>query len=417
MNRRIQAIYKLYHQNQKYIQKTPLEFNQRLSDRLGCNLYLKREDTQRIRSFKSRGALNKILQLSNDEKKQGIVCASAGNHAQGVSISCNKLDISCDIFVPENTPFQKINSIKKFLSNKEDQATLHIKGENFDECLGISMVFAHEHGKTFIHPFDDDDVINGQSTVAVEIYEDLDNVDMIVGCIGGGGLMSGVSMYSKYKNPNCLLYGVETMGCNSMDKSIQEGKVVTLENYDTFVDGASVRRVGEKTFEICKNNLDKIELVENGQLCHTILDLYTNDGIITEPAGALSVAALDNLDKNLIRGKNVVAIVSGGNNDVTRYPEIQELALRYKNLKHYFILEFNQKPGELKKFVNNILSPFDDITRFEYMKKTNKSYGQVLVGVELSDAKNIYGILENLKINNFKYIHLNHDDLLMSYFV
>ena len=359
-------IYNVYERNRHIINNTPLELNERLSEKYNCKVYLKREDLQKVRSFKIRGAYNKISLLNIDEKIKGIVCASAGNHAQGVAYSCNILDIESTIFVPENTPLQKIKSIKKFGNNK---CKLFIVGKDFDEACQLSKQYTLENNKTYIHPFDDIDVINGQGTCAVEIYNKI-NPNIIISCIGGGGLISGISNYSKYKDPNCLIYGAESLECNSMYKSIENNKVTRLDKCDTFVDGTAVKEVSQLTFNICKKNVEEILLVSNGQLCNTILDLYQYDGIIVEPAGALSISSLENIDKTIIKDKNIVCIVSGGNNDITRYPEIQEIALKYLNLKHYFIIKFTQKPGELRKFVNNILNKGDDITRFEYIKKT-----------------------------------------------
>jgi len=406
-------ILKTYHNNKDIIDKTPLHKNNRLSRKYGCNIFLKREDLQLVRSFKVRGAYNKLLRLSTKDKQKGIVCASAGNHAQGVAYSCSILNIKSDIFIPENTPLQKIKSIEKF---SNETCNIHIIGCNFDECLYNAKEYCNKNNKIFIHPFDDMDIINGQGTIAVEIYEKI-KPDIIIGCIGGGGLMSGISLYSKHINPDCKLYGVESENCNAMYSSIKKDSIIKLENCDTFVDGAAVSRVGELTFDICKKYLEEILLVNNGYLCKQMIELYQDDGIITEPAGALAISGLSKLDPNIIKDKNVVCIVSGGNNDITRYPEINEIALRYDNLKHYFIIKFGQKPGILKKFVNNILGPHDDITRFEYIKKTNKSLGQVFVGIELSHPDNLQNIITNLEENKFNYKYINEDELLMSYLV
>jgi threonine dehydratase len=406
-------IYNIYELNKEIINNTPLQLNKRLSNKYNCNIFLKREDLQIVRSFKIRGAYNKINKLTLEEKEKGIVCASAGNHAQGVAYSCNILNIDSTIFVPENTPPQKIKSIKKFSNSR---CKLFIIGKNFDEAYELSKKYTLEHNKTYIHPFGDIDVINGQGTVAVEIYNEL-TPDIIISCVGGGGLISGISKYSKYKKTNCLIYGAESLECNSMYQSIQNNKVIRLDKYDTFVDGTAVKEVSELTFNICKKNVEDILLVSNGQLCNTILELYQDDGIITEPAGALAVSSLENIDKTLIKGKNIVCIISGGNNDVTRYPEIQDIALRYLNLKHYFIIKFTQKPGELRKFVNNILNDKDDITRFEYIKKKNSNYGQVIVGIQLFNPNDLQNIKNNLENHNFNYIYINDNDLLMSYLI
>ena len=409
----VNKILRAYNNNKNFIKNTLLEKNNRLSAKYGCNIFFKREDLQEVRSFKIRGAYNKINSLDEDQKKNGITAASAGNHGASVAYCANKLGIKADIFVPSNTPNQKINAIKKFLGQN---SKLHIAGENFDTAFDLSKKYCEDNKSVFIHPFGDHDVILGQGTIAHEIYSAI-SPDLIISCLGGGGLVSGISLYSKNINPNCLIYGVEPKGCAAMYESLKENKIVKLEKFDSWVDGASVQEVSEATFNICKDNLDKIILVPNGKLSQTMLELYTEEGIVTEPAGSLSVSALDFIDKDLIKDKNVVCIISGANNDVSRYAEIQEMALRYENLKHYFIVNFNQKPGELKKFVNNILSVNDDITRFEYIKKNNRTYGQCLIGIQLGKPENIEYIKDNFNTNNINYIHINENEQLMNYLV
>ena len=406
----IKQIDKLKKINSNVIKKTALEYNSRLSSKYKCNIFLKREDQNIVRSFKIRGAYNKIFNLNKYEKKKGIVCASAGNHAQGVAYCANLLNIDAKIFVPKNTPYQKINSILKFSKNNN----LIIKGNNFDECLSYAVDYSLKKDNIFIHPFGDKDVINGQATICSEIYENI-NPDLIIGCIGGGGLMSGISLYSKKINKNCKIIGIEGENCNSMQKSILNNKIIELSNCDKFIDGAAVKKVSPITFNICKNNLDNIFTVSNNHLSYMILDLYQNDGIITEPAGALGITGFDLIYKDF-KNKNVVIIISGANNDINRYPEMNELALQYKNLKHYFIIKFSQNPGELKKFVNNVLSENDDITRFEYLKKNNKNYGQVLIGIELSCYSNLLKIINKLD-KYYEYKYINKDEVLMSYLV
>ena len=424
-HRHFESIMKAYGNIKHIFKKTSLNYNKILSEKFNCNIFLKREDLQPVRSFKIRGAFNKIVSLTDQHKHEGVVCVSAGNHAQGVAYSCSLLDIQSDIFVPENTPLQKIQSIKKFLNTK---SSLHICGRNFDSSLAKANDFSKKNNKHFIHPFNDFEVIYGQSTVAVEIFDEI-TPDIIVGSIGGGGLMSGISLYNLYNNTMhntvyrgvdklCKLYGVESKDCDAMKQSIEQNKIISLSTYDTFVDGAAVKQVGELTFDICKRNLTDILTVSNGRLCNTLLDLYSTHGIIAEPAGALSVSALDLIEKKELAGKNVVAIISGGNNDITRYPEMNDLALRYLNLKHYFIIKFSQNPGELKRFINsNILGMNDDITRFEYIKKTNRSYGQVLIGIEVSNSDNLHQIIDKLEINAFEFKYINNDELLLSYLI
>jgi len=413
----VNKILRAYNNNKNFIKNTLLEKNNRLSAKYGCNIFLKREDLQAIRSFKIRGAYNKINSLDEDQKKNGICSASAGNHAQGVVLSAQKLgNIKADIFIPESTPLQKLNAIKKFSGTN---CSLHVIGKNLDEAFYYSQKFSEDNKATYIHPYGDIDVIHGQGTIAVEIYN-LINPDFIVSCLGGGGLASGLALYSKNVNPECKIIGVEPLMCAAMHESIKQGKVIKLEDYDSFCDGASVAQVSDITFDICNNYLDDIKLISNEKVCHSIVDLYQNDGIIVEPAGALAISSLDEIVESYgesIIGKNVVVIISGGNNDILRYPQIQEMALRYENLKHYFIINFNQKPGELRKFVNNILNSNDDITRFEYIKKNSRSYGQCLVGIQIEKAENIEYIKNNLNNNNINYIHINENEQLMNYLI
>lgn len=398
---------------QGIVKNTPLNYSKRLSEKYNCNIYLKREDLQEVRSFKLRGAFNKIVNLSNESKENGVVCASAGNHAQGFGFSCSRLNIKGDIFVPENTPLQKLDRIKKF---GDSHCNLHLVGSNFNECLEESLKFTKQHNKQFVHPYDDIDTIIGQGTIANEIYQKV-NPDMIIGTIGGGGMMSGIGMFSKEKNPSCLIIGAEPESCPSMKKSIDQGKRVKLEVTDNFVDGATVSQIGETTFELCQQVVDQIYVPSLGRICQEMLSFYQNDGIVVEPAGALPTCVLDMLDPKEIEGRNIVCILSGGNNDITRYPDVMERFLRNQGLKHYYIVEFGQKPGELRKFINNILGPEDDITRFEYIKKTNKSTGNVLIGIQLVRKEDVQMIETQLIDNNFNFIKINENDLLYSYLV
>tara|TARA_Y100000991_G_C21970227_1_gene349010 strand:- start:1136 stop:2383 length:1248 start_codon:yes stop_codon:yes gene_type:complete len=390
------------------IKNTPLELNERLSNKYNCNVYLKREDQQTVRSFKIRGAFSKITNL---EKFSEIVCASAGNHAQGFAYLCNKLNIKGTIFVPDTTPLQKISRINYFSNGS---CNLEINGNTFSEALKEALNYTENNNYTFVHPYDDIEVIEGQSTIASEIYKEI-NPDIIVSSIGGGGLISGLSLYSKMKN-NCQIIGAEPYSCQSMKQSILKDEIIYIDTKNNFVDGATVNKVGNTTFEICKNYVDEIHGILDGETCENILDLYEKDGIIVEPAGALGLAALNHIT-NDIENKNVVVILSGGNNDVSRYPEIQEKFLKYKNLKNYYIVKFNQKPGQLKTFINNVLGKDDDIFRFEYIKKTNKEYGNVLIGIQTNNSKNYEIIDENLKKNLFEYTKIKENDLIYSYLI
>jgi len=395
-------------------QKTPLQYSKRLSKKYKANIYIKREDIQEVRSFKIRGAYNKMVSLSKEEKKRGVVCASAGNHAQGVAYSCNILKIHGVIFMPIVTPNQKIEKVQHF---GDGYVEIKLIGNTFDDASIASQVYAKENNMIYVHPFNDPLTIAGQGTIGKEIYEKLEGkIDYLVATIGGGGLISGISIYLKGKNENVKCIGAEPDGAASMYEALSKGRVVTLEKIDTFVDGAAVKTVGDLTFKICKENLEKVVRVSSGKVCTTMIELYQNEGIITEPAGALAVAALDDIAHE-IKGKNVVCIISGGNNDILRYPEIMERSLVYQGRKHYFIIEFAQKPGQLRKFVDQALGPTDDIARFEYIKKTNKEKGPALVGIELRDRKDLQPLLNRMKEIELNYRKITNSDLLYDYLV
>jgi threonine dehydratase len=406
----IQNIGKSLFRINEFIRKTPLELSLRLSEKYNCNIFLKREDLQKTRSFKIRGSFNKILK--NKDSNAIIVCASAGNHAQGVAYCCNLLGLKGKIFCPITTPPQKIGRIKNFGGENID---LKLVGANFNESLEISKNYCLENEGLFIHPYDDIDVIEGQGTIGKEILDENYNVDILMGCLGGGGLMSGVSSYFKHISPECLIYGVEPLGAESMTLAFEKGGAFKMEDIDNFVDGASVSKVGDLTYSLCKENLDDIFIVNNGKICNEMLELYQEDGIIVEPAGCLSICGLDELSNKMdIKGKNIVCIISGGNNDIMRYPEILEKNKVYLGLKHYYIIEFSQKPLELRRFISKVLDEKDDITRFEYIKKTNKTFGNVLVGFE---TENCMELEKKMGDNCFRFRKIDENDLIYSYLV
>lgn len=394
--------------------KTPLEYSERLSEQYGANVYIKREDLQRCRSFKVRGAFNRIVSLTKEEQEKGIVCASAGNHAQGVAYSCATLKLKGVIFMPISTPLQKIDRVKKFGGKYVEIVTV---GDAYDDASAAAKEYCAINNATYVHPFNDYEVMCGQATVAREIYQELsDKLQVVLVAIGGGGLASGVSSYMKQMNPDIEVIGVEPLGAAGMSASIKNGKVTPLESIDTFVDGAAVKRVGDNTFKICKKNLNNTVLIPEGKVCTTMIELYQNDGIIAEPAGALTISALD-MVKTEIKGKAVVCVLSGGNNDILRYPEVMERSLVYNGRKHYLIIEFNQKPGQLRKFVNDALGPQDDIVRFEYMKKTNREAGAALVGIELYNKHDFTPLLKRLEETGINYRVLSTKELLYSYII
>jgi len=395
------------------IKRTPLNYNAKLSEKYGAEIYLKREDMQVVRSYKLRGAYNMISQLSPEQLSRGIVCASAGNHAQGVAFSCDKLGTRGVIFMPEITPRQKVKQTEMFGNNSVE---LVLVGDTFDDCLAEALAYTKEHNMTFIPPFDNYSIIEGQGTVGVEILEELPDVEVVVMPVGGGGLAAGAGTYLKKAKPGVVLLGVEPEGAPSMFKALEAGTPVTLPEINRFVDGAAVKRVGNLTYEICKDLLDEMLLVAEGKVCSTILQLYNEDAIVVEPAGALSVAVLDAC-KTQIMGKKVVCVISGGNNDIERMQEIKEKSLLYEGLKHYFIVRFPQRPGALKLFVNQVLGPHDDITRFEFIKKTNKENGPALVGIELANKADYEALVQRMQEFKFEIIELNNDQTLFEYLV
>ncbi len=396
------------------ISPTPLQFNHLLSERYDCHVYLKREDMQSVRSFKIRGAYNRIKKLCPEEMKNGIICASAGNHAQGVAYSCQQLKISGKIFMPSTTPKQKVNQVKFW---GKDSVEIVLVGDTFDDAYEKAMECSKAENRTFIHPFDDYDVIAGQGTVGVELLNDCpEKVDYLFAAIGGGGLLAGVGTYLRHFSPETQLIGVEPEGAPGMKESILHGKVISLEKIDPFVDGAAVKTVGSKTFEICKEIVDDIVVVPEGKVCTTLLSLYNENAIVVEPTGALSVAALDTYADHL-KGKTVVCVISGGNNDIGRMQEIKERSKLFEGLQHYFIVQFPQRPGALREFLFDVLGPNDDISHFEYTKKNNRETGPALVGIELKDREDYFPLIERIKTKGFLYREVNKDSTLFQMLV
>ena len=397
----------------KVVKRTPLILNAGLSKKYQCKVYLKREDLQVVRSYKLRGAYNMMSSLPAEQLQQGVVCASAGNHAQGFAFSCKKLNVKGVVFMPIITPKQKVNQTKMF---GDDKIEIKLVGDTFDDCAVAARQFTEENKMTFIPPFDDLRIIEGQGTVGLEILEDLTDVDYLFMPVGGGGLSAGVGSYFKTFSPRTKIIGLEPEGAPSMFEALKAGHPVTLGSIDRFVDGAAVKRVGDITFPICKEVLDDMHLVPEGKICSTILKLYNEDAIVAEPAGALSIACLDDYAE-VIKGKNIVCIVSGSNNDIDRMQEIKERSLQYEGLKHYFMISFAQRPGALREFVNNVLGPTDDITRFEYMQKTNKENGPALVGIELQSRSDYELLLKKMRDSNIGFSEINKNDQLFGYLV
>jgi len=393
---------------------TPLERHDRLSELYDASIYVKREDLQPVRSFKIRGAFNKISMLNDTQRSIGVVCSSAGNHAQGVAYTCSHHSIQGTIFMPTPTPQQKVSQVAMFGGKN---ITIKLVGDTYDDCYEAAKSYAAETGKTFIHPFDDTDVIAGQATMALEILEQSTSpIDYIIVPIGGGGLISGVISVFKEKSPDTKIIGVEPKGAPSMHASLEQGKRITLDEIDVFVDGAAVKTIGEIGFDYCSQYMDDILLVDEGEICQSILTMYTKDAIVVEPAGAMSVSALPQL-KDEIKGKNVVCLVCGGNNDITRMAEIKERALLFSDLKHYFIVRFPQRAGALKEFVQDILGPTDDITFFEYSKKSARAQGPAVVGIELISHSDFEPLLNRMKEKGFFGDYLNNKPDLFQFLI
>lgn len=409
----LEAVKKARKSIEDVVNYTPLQYSQRLSEKFGARIFLKREDLQPVRSYKLRGAYNKINSLFLEGKtSEGIVCASAGNHAQGVAFSCRQLGIKGTIFMPVTTPRQKLEQVEMFGGKAVE---VRLVGDTFDASKKAALEFAALSGAAFIHPFDDVKIIEGQATLALEILEQQpEMIDFVFIPIGGGGLASGIATVFKSLSPETQLIGTEPKGAASMKLSMANKVNTELPEIDSFVDGAAVKRVGDLNFEICRQALADCIAVDEGRICDTILQMYNRDAVVLEPAGALSISALD-LYKEQIKGKNVVCIVSGSNNDITRMEEIKERALLYKGLKHYFMVKFPQRPGALKDFVLNVLGSDDDITHFEYTKKNSRETALAVVGIELSDPSGFDGLKSRMQHLGYfeSYLNDNPDVLNM----
>ena len=380
------------------ITPTPLQYCPRLSEEHGAEIYLKREDLQDVRSYKIRGAYYGISKLSPEQREAGVVAASAGNHAQGVAYACRAMGIKGKIFVPKPTPKQKRDRIRV---HGGDAIELVVTGNTFDEAAQAAREDATQRGATVIEPFDSWDTVTGQGTVAAEILSQLaslgQELDTVMVPVGGAGLLAGVLSYAADMSPATRVIGVEPAGAASLTAAHEAGEPVTLKDIDPFVDGAAVKRIGDVPFQVFESHQDRAELitVDEGAVCTEMLGLYQNEGIIAEPAGALSVAGLSGVD--IKPGSTVVCIISGGNNDVLRYAEVMERSLVHRGLRHYFLVNFPQEAGQLQHFLTDILGEEDDIVLFEYLKKNNRETGAALVGLELARAEDLRPLLERME--------------------
>lgn len=399
------------------VSRTPLQYDRYLSEKYGATILLKREDLQTVRSFKLRGAYYAIRQLPKEKLTQGVVCASAGNHAQGVAYTCQEIGVPAVIFMPTTTPQQKISQVR-FFGGK--QVEIQLVGDTFDRSAEAAREFAKEKDMSFIDPFNDPDIIAGQGTLALEMMADAQaegyQPEYVLAAIGGGGLISGVGAYVKGISPATKVVGVEPTGAMSMRAAFDNQGPVMLEQVEKFVDGAAVKEVGELTYAHAQAYVDELVSVDEGLVCSTILELYTKQAIVCEPAGALSVAALE-VVADEIKGKTVICVISGGNNDISRMAEIEERSLVYQGLQHYFVVNFPQRPGALKEFVSEVLGPNDDITRFEYTKKVNRGTGPVVIGILLKKKEELLQLLDNLAKFDSNYINLQDNSSLYTLLV
>ncbi len=405
----VEAIEKAAQVLDEILDATPFQRNANLSDIYEAEVYLKREDLQMVRSYKIRGAYNKIRTIDPELVRNGIVCASAGNHAQGVAFSCSKLKIMGSIFMPVTTPKQKIEQVRMF---GREFIEIVLTGDTFDAGNSAAITFAEQSGKTFIPPFDDPKVMEGQGTIGREILsQSKEPLDYIFVPIGGGGLASGLGAYVSRMSPSTKIIGVEPGGAPCMKAAIENGGPVKLEHIDKFVDGAAVQLAGTHTYEVCRQVLDDIVVVPEGAVCTTIIHMYNKSAIVVEPAGALAVAALK-FYKDKIKGKRVACVVSGSNNDITRMEEIREKSLLYEGLKHYFIVNFPQKSGAVLSFIRDVIGPTDDLVHIQYIRKTNKNFGPALIGIELAAKEDFEPFMNRLKAHGISYEYINENNQL-----
>jgi threonine dehydratase len=377
---------------QGVLRHTPLEPSDRLGADIGLPVLLKREDLQIARSYKVRGAYNLISSLSRAERTRGVICASAGNHAQGLAYACRQLQIEGRVFVPTTTPRQKRERIRA-IGGRWLELTL--VGGTYDETSAAAIAESNRSGAIYVHPFDDERTIAGQGTIAIEVFKDCPDLSAVIVPVGGGGLISGIALWMKERFPRVRIVGAEPSGAASMTAALEKGGPVVLPEIDTFVDGASVGCVGSLTYPLVRELVDELVEVPEGAVCTEMLNLYQTEGIIAEPAGALASAALRHYIDPIVEG-SVVCVVSGGNNDVSRYGEVLERSLLHEGLRHYFLVTFPQEPGSLRRFLDDVLSDGEDIVAFEYVKKNNRETGPALVGLDLDSPDRLEGLLDRM---------------------
>jgi threonine dehydratase len=398
--------------------QTPLQYNDHLSAKFGADIWLKREDLSPVRSYKIRGAFNFMRKVVARGGADGVfVCASAGNHAQGFAFVCRHFGVSGVVFMPVTTPQQKIDKTRVFGGKHIE---IRLVGDIFDQCYAAARGFVEASGGHLVPPFDHDDIIEGQATVAVEMMTQLPDdarPDLVILPVGGGGLSSGVTLYLQDVLDDDAFLFVEPSGAPSLKRSLETGAIVTLPKVDNFVDGAAVARIGDRNFAaLSRFDSAQVLLMPENAICVSMIDMLNVEGVVLEPAGALSIAALERLGAARLRGKTVVCVVSGGNFDFERLPDVKERAMRYSGLKKYFVLRLPQRPGALKDFLQ-LLGPDDDIARFEYLKKSARNFGSVLLGIETLAPENFVGLFARIEAAGLTYEDITENEILANFLI
>ena len=393
--------------------ETPLQQNDYLSKKTGAHVLLKREDLTPVRSYKIRGAFNFFRkELADGEAPSLFVCASAGNHAQGFAFVCRHFGRKGVVFMPVTTPQQKIDKTKLFGG---EFVEIRLTGDFFDDCYRAALDFCEQSGGHMVPPFDHKDIIEGQATVGYEIADQMPGgrtPDIVVLPVGGGGLSAGVTRYFIGQGREPRFVFCEPAGAPSLRESLAAGKRVKLPRVDNFVDGAAVAEIGRENFRHLKDfPSDAVRLIPENRLCATMVEMLNVEGVVLEPAGALAIDALKDFPKKDIRGKTIVLVVSGGNFDFERLPDVKERALRFEGLKKYFIFRFPQRPGALRDFLQ-LLGPDDDISRFEYLKKSARNFGSVLIGIETKDRRNFDVLAKRFHEAGWAYEDITDNEIL-----
>ncbi|WP_137153607.1 threonine ammonia-lyase [Rhizobium sp. FKL33] len=392
---------------------TPLQLNDHLSRRFGAEIWLKREDLSPVRSYKIRGAFNFFRKvIARGEGNTTFVCASAGNHAQGFAFVCRHFGVQGVVFMPVTTPQQKIDKTRMFGG---EFIKIRLIGDFFDQCYAAARTHAEETNGYMVPPFDHEDIIEGQATVGAEIIEQMPEgllPDLVIMPVGGGGLSAGVTGFLSNRLPREAFLFAEPSGAPSLKRSLEAHAILTLPKVDNFVDGAAVARIGDLNFAALERfDPRQVMLLPENAICATMIEMLNVEGVVLEPAGALSIAALEQIGADALAGKTVVCVVSGGNFDFERLPDVKERAMRYSGVKKYFILRLPQRPGALKDLLN-LFGPDDDIARFEYLKKSARNFGSILIGIETSHKDNFVGLMQRFDAAGLGFEDITDNELV-----